>query len=98
MNPGVSKGDLAKDSKALQKTSEQESKAGEFQGRAKVWLNIKNFTLPQGLTPKFMAKFARPFPVVKQMFDDTYKLALPPEIKVHLMFHVLLLKEYIKSL
>ena len=44
-----------------------------------------------------MAKFARPFPVVKQVFDDTYKLALPPEIKVHPMFHVLLLKEYFED-
>ena len=41
-----------------------------------MWLNVKNFTLP--LTPKFMAKFAGPFSVVKQVFDDAYKLALPP--------------------
>ena len=32
--------------------------------------------------PKFMAKFAGPFSVVKQVFDDAYKLALPPKIKV----------------
>ena len=69
-----------------------------FKVEQKVWLNVKNFTLPQGLKPKFMAKFARPFPVVKQMFDDAYKLALPPEIKVHSVFHVLLLKEYFKDL
>ena len=58
---------------------------------------MKNLTLPQGLTPKFMAKFAGPFPVVKQVFDDAYKLTLPPEIKVHPVFHVLLLKEYFKD-
>ena len=29
----------------------------------------------------------------QQVFDDAYKLALPPEIKVHQVFHVLLLKE-----
>ena len=62
-----------------------------------MWLNVKNFTLPQGLTPKFMARFAGPFPVVKQVFDDAYKLALPPEIKVHPMFPVLLLKEYLED-
>ena len=62
-----------------------------------MWLNVKNFTLPQGLTPKFMAKFAGPFPVVKQVFDDAYKLALPPEIKVHPVFHVSLLKEYFED-
>ena len=62
-----------------------------------MWLIVKNFTLPQGLTPKFIAKFAGPFPVVKQVFDDAYKLALPPEIKVHPVFHVSLLKEYFED-
>ena len=65
-----------------------------FKVGQKVWPNVKNFTLPQGLMPKFMAKFAGPFPVVKQMFDDAYKLAVPPEIKVHPVFYVSLLKEY----
>ena len=59
-----------------------------FKVGQKVWLNVKNFTLPQGLTSKFVAKFAGPFPIVKQVFDDAYKLVLPPEIKVHLVFHV----------
>ena len=44
-----------------------------------------------------MAKFVGPFPVVKQVFDDAYKLALPPEIKVHPVFHVSVLKEYFKD-
>ena len=68
-----------------------------FKVEQKVWLNVKNFKLPQGLTPKFMAKFAGPFSIVKQVFDDAYKLALPPEIKVHPVFHVSLLKEYFKD-
>ena len=62
-----------------------------------MWVNVKNFTLPQGLTPKFIAKFAGPFPIVKQVFDNAYKLALPPEIKVHLVFHISLLKEYFED-
>ena len=45
-----------------------------------------------------MAKFAGPFLIVKQVFDDAYKLALPPEIKVHPVFHVSLLKEYFEDL
>ena len=44
-----------------------------------------------------MAKFAGPISVVKQVFDDAYKLALPPEIKMHPLFHVSLLKEYFKD-
>ena len=45
-----------------------------------------------------MAKFARPFLIVKQIFDDAYKLVLPSKIKVHPMFQVSLLKEYFKDL
>ena len=44
-----------------------------------------------------MAKFVGPFPVVKHVFDDAYKLALPLEIKVHMVFHVSLLKEYFED-
>ena len=57
-------------------------------------VECKEFHTSAGPNPKFMAKFAGPFPVVKQVFDDAYKLALPPEIKVHPVFHVSLLKEY----
>ena len=44
-----------------------------------------------------MAKFAGPFLIVEQVFDDAYRLALPPEIKVHPVFHVSLLKEYFED-
>ena len=44
-------------------------------------LHIATGPMPQGLTPKFMTKFVGPFLVVKQVFDDTCKLALPLEIK-----------------
>ena len=60
-------------------------------------LNVKSFRLPQGLTSKFMAKFAGPFSVGKQVFNDAYKLALPPEIKVHPVFHGSLFKEYFED-
>ena len=48
--------------------------------------------------PKFMAKFAGLFSVMKQVFDDAYKLALPSEMKLHQVFHVSLLKEYFENL
>ena len=54
----------------------------------KVLLNVKNFTLPKGLTPKFMSKFAGLFSIVKRVFKDVYKLELPLEIKVHPTFHI----------
>jgi hypothetical protein len=40
----------------------------------KVLLNMKNFTMPKGLTPKFMSKFIGSFPVVECVFKDVYKL------------------------
>ena len=60
----------------------------------KVFLNMKDFTLLEGLTPKFMSKFVGPFSIVERVFKDVYKLELPPEMKVHPTFHVSLLKPF----
>ena len=81
-----------------QKRYEKQVNAGrrevEYEVGQKVLLNVKNFTLPEGLTPKFMSKFAGPFAIVERVFKDVYKLELPPEIKVHPTFHVSLLKPF----
>ena len=80
----------------VQKCYEKQVNAGrcevEYGVGQKVLLNVKNFTLPKGLTPNFMSKFVSPFPIVERVFMDVYKLELPPEIKVHPTFHVSLLK------
>ena len=55
---------------------------------------MKNFTLPDGLTPISMAKYVSPFVIAKRLFEDVYKLDLPPETKIHPTFHVSLLKPY----
>ena len=81
----------------LQKVGEQQTKAGEFQGKAKYVVKCEELHIVAGPTSKFIPKFAGPFSVVKQVFDDAYKLALPPEIKVHQVFDVSLLKEYFKD-
>ena len=47
-----------------------------FKVGQKVWLNVKNFTLQQGLTPKFMAKFAGPFLIIKQVFDKRLQVSV----------------------
>lgn len=60
----------------------------------KVLLNVKNFTMREGLTLKFMSKFAGPFPIVNRVFKDVYKLELSREIKVHPIFHVSMLKPF----
>ena len=92
----LAKETLRRAQKRYEKQVKKNRRQVSFKVGQKVWLNVKNFTLPQGLTPKFMAKFAGSFPV-KQVFDDAYKLALPHEIKVHSVFHVSLLKEYFED-
>ena len=81
-----------------QKRYEKQVNAGrrevEYEVGQKVLLNVKNFTMPEGLTPKFMSKFAGPFPIVERVVKDVYRLELPPEIKVHPTFHVSLLKPF----
>jgi hypothetical protein len=58
----------------------------------KVWLNIKNFWLPEGLSHKFLGPYVGPFKVLEKKLFDTYKLKLPENLRVHRTFHVFLLK------
>ena len=64
----------------------------EYEVGQKVLLNVKDFTMLKGISPKFMSKFVGLFLIVEQVFKDVYKLKLPMKIKVHSTFHVLLFK------
>ncbi len=57
-----------------------------------MWLNIKNFRLPEGLSHKFLGPYAGPFKVLEKKLSDTYKLELSENLRVHPTFHVFLLK------
>ena len=46
-------------------------------------LNMKSFTMLEGLIQKFMFKFVGPFFIIQHMFKDVYELELRLEIKVH---------------
>jgi len=63
-----------------------------FEEGDEVWLNIKNFRLSEGLSHKFLGPYVGPFKVLEKKFPDTYKLGLLENLKVHPVFHVLLLK------
>ena len=84
--------------KKAQKHYEKQVNAGkyevEYEVGQKMLLKVKNFTMPKCLIPKFMTKFASPLPIMKQVFKDVYKLELPPETILHLIFHVSLLKSF----
>ena len=43
-------------------------------------MNVNNFTLSKGLTPRFMSKVGASFSIVEQMVKDMFKLEVPPDI------------------
>ncbi len=57
-----------------------------------MWLNIKNFRLPEGLSHKFLGPYVVPFKVLEKKLFDIYKLELPENLRIHPTFHVSLLK------
>ena len=50
--------------------------------------------IPSG-TNKLLPRFIGPFTVVEEFGDLTYKLTLPPYIKMHPVFNVSRLKRYV---
>jgi len=59
-----------------------------------VLLNSKNLRFKDVGARKLLPKFFGPFKVTAQIGNVAYRLALPPEIKIHPVFHVNLLRKY----
>jgi hypothetical protein len=57
-----------------------------------MWLNIWDFNMPKGLTPYFIAKYARFLKFLHKPHPDMYTLNLPTNFVAHPTFHVLKLK------
>jgi len=70
---------LEKAHKRFKDFADKSRREVKFQVGDEVWLNIKNFRLPKGLSHKFMGPYAGPFKVLEKKLSDTYKLddALP---------------------
>jgi hypothetical protein len=64
--------------------------------RDKVWLLRRNLKTNRPCD-KLGFRRLRPFLVVKQINDITFHLELPSSMKIHLVFHVSLLKLYKES-
>jgi hypothetical protein len=63
-----------------------------FEEGDEVWLNIKNFRLPENFNHKFLGPYVGPFKLLEKTFLDIYNLELPENLKVHPIFHVSFLK------
>jgi hypothetical protein len=88
----VAKANLEKVHKRYKDFADTSWRKVKFQEGDEVWLNIKNFRLPEGLSHKFSGPYVSPFKVLEKKLSDTYKLELPENFRVHPTFHVSLLK------
>jgi hypothetical protein len=88
----MAKTNLEKPHKRNKDFTDKSRQEVNFEERDEVWLNIKNFQLPEGLSHKFLGPYAGPFKVLEKKFPDTYKLELSKNLRIHITFHVSLLK------
>ncbi len=68
-----------------------------YQIRDKVWLKATNLTMTH-LTSKLLPKQYGPFKITDIISNVVYKLELPPQWKIHNMFHTSLLLPYHKTM
>ena len=52
---------------------------------------------PCGSCVKLAPRFCGPFSIIERIGPATYRLALPLTLKVHDVFHVSLIKKYVKD-
>jgi len=84
----LAKANLEKAHKRYKDFADKSWRKVKFQEGDEVWLNIKNFRLPEGLSHKFLGPYAGPFKVLEKKLSDTYKLKLPENLRIHPTFHV----------
>jgi hypothetical protein len=46
----------------------------EFKTRQHMWLNIRDFKMPNGLSPHFITKYVRPYENLHKLHLDMYNL------------------------
>ena len=61
-----------------------------------VWLEGKNLSLPYG-SAKLTPRWHSPFKITKTVSPVAYELALPPQWKIHPVFHMSLLTPYVET-
>ena len=71
----------------------------EFQVRERVYVhfNPKRSSLSFGSCEKLVPRYCGPFKILERIGPVAYKIALPPTMKVHDVFHVSLFKKYVQD-
>lgn len=65
-----------------------------------VYLSTKNISIPKGRARKLIPKYIGPYEILKDFGNESYKLALPDELKqrgVHSTFHASLLRIHVPN-
>ena len=60
-------------------------------------IKLKKITLWIGSCAKLSPQFCAPFSIIERIGPVAYRLALPPTVNFHDVFHVSLLKKYVKD-
>lgn len=68
-----------------------------FQVGVKVMLSTKNIRFKAVGSPKLLPRWVGPFTILAKVSDTAYKLKLPDTWRIHNVFHVSLLKLYLRN-
>ena len=87
--------DQLKISKEIQKShADRNYIPKQFNVGEKVMLSTKNLKLLNQPSKKFRFRYIGPYKILEKISSQAYKLELPPNMKVHSVFHIGLLKDF----
>ena len=74
------------------KRTQKEFQVGEH---AFIKVSPKNSSLRLGSCAKLETRYCRPFVILSRIGQVAYQLDLPPNLKVHNVFHIYVLEKYV---